>query len=384
MRSEFPPPAEEGRPTDHPDAAGEDGAGAIDAHGPTSQDSSQGSHTDKENAPPVGPSPGPGASSSTHADASGGRQQSDNANSVGAGQPQLPPSHADVFKSIRTTLTTSFQTAPPHTIQRLAELILRPRAHYRFLGPYLRGLDRVVSVSSGTDVFPPVEDRPESHAGNSILPNGTSSGNSWSAMVDGDEILGGALLTPIEWLQHEEQDEMQLDGSHDDGVNGIDTSGAGHGMHGMQQQQHHQLDPNESLREGGAVTQEELLRQEQEAGTAPTAEPVGRHPRSPTAARSSEDGNTMEMEDQHPHTSGPEEVGLEDTGPQDPGDMRGRFDVDVALGRKTPHGEEKAMEENSGESTAGSEQETPPSSATADDVMVTDADGQPTDDAGIE
>ncbi|KAI9885852.1 MAG: Nitrogen permease regulator 2 [Watsoniomyces obsoletus] len=385
MDFEFPPPPG-ARSREDPGPAAGDGAGATDQHDiSTSRGSSQGSHTDKENAPP----PVDRASSSHDTNASGGRR-ADDANHLGT--LDLPPSHASVFNSIRTTLTTSFKTAPPHTIQRVAELILRPRAHYRFLGPYLRALDRVVSVSSGADVFPLVADRPGgNHASNSILPNGTNSGPSWSAILDGDESLGGALLTPIPWLQQqdEEQDENQLDPSHEDGVNGIDGSeGGGLGMHGIRQS-HHQDVNNDSFREAGAVTHEELIRQQQEAGELPTPEPIGRHPRSPTAARSSlsssDDPNAMEIED-HPHASGPEEVGLEDTGPQDSGDVRGRFDVDVALGRKTPHVEETMEESSSTTSTdGGSVEETPPSSSAADDIMVTDADGNPTDDnAGID
>lgn len=93
---------------------------------------------------------------------------------------------------------------PPHTIQRLAELILRPTAHYRTLPAYLRAVDRVVSVTSGADVFPfsaPTDISPQPnglvHASNSA---GTYVTPDFAHGPGSDESLGGALLTPIPWL----------------------------------------------------------------------------------------------------------------------------------------------------------------------------------------
>lgn len=118
----------------------------------------------------------------------------------------LPPSLALLLNSIRSAIRSFFMEKPPHTIQRLAELVLRPTAHYKTLPAYLRAVDRVVSVTSGADVFPS-----STPANTSPQPNGlvhpTNSAGAYLApdYVSGlgsDESLGGALLTPIPWLNN--------------------------------------------------------------------------------------------------------------------------------------------------------------------------------------
>ncbi|GFF41199.1 hypothetical protein IFM46972_06460 [Aspergillus udagawae] len=111
----------------------------------------------------------------------------------------LPPPLMLLLDSIKFTLKTFFTSKPPHTIQRLAELVLRPNAHYRTLPAYLRAVDRVVSVTSTADVFPL---QTETSAGQA---NGVLNGGGHSFMFPdhapgSDESLGGALLTPIPWL----------------------------------------------------------------------------------------------------------------------------------------------------------------------------------------
>lgn len=118
----------------------------------------------------------------------------------------LPPPLSLLLSSIKSAIQSFFLSKPPHTIQRFAELILHPTAHYRTLPAYLRAVDRVVSVTSGVDVFP-----------SSILENTTPSGQSnglahpttsastylnpdYTSGLGSDESLGGALLTPIPWL----------------------------------------------------------------------------------------------------------------------------------------------------------------------------------------
>lgn len=66
----------------------------------------------------------------------------------------LPLELAQLHQSIKDTLQKSFTDHPPYTLQRLSELILQPKKHYRFLGPYLRALDRVVNVSSNVNHYP--------------------------------------------------------------------------------------------------------------------------------------------------------------------------------------------------------------------------------------
>ena len=270
--------------------------------------------------------------------------------------------------SVQKTLTTSFARVPPHTVQRLAELILRPRSHYRFVGPYLRAVDRVVSVSSGADSFPLVGERLPGHGGNSYRPNGVAS--SWNTMLDGDDSLGGALLTPISWLQsdNEAPDEMHSEpASSPITVNGVNSnnhkspSESSSGVFPLDRavspssssssspSNTHMVE-SDPLLELGAVTQGQLLRQEQESGVVPTPEPIGRHTRLAAAARSTspdESGDVIELDDHHPpHPGGPDEIGVEDMGPQDPGDARGRFDVDVALGRKAPYAADITMSDD--------------------------------------
>src|SRR5207248_2209759 len=100
--------------------------------------------------------------------------------------------------TILALLRTNFSTHPPHTIQRLSELILQPTRHYTRLEPYLRALDRVVNVSSGADKFPlPVAAISTDATG--VLRNGTA--GSAATALGSDESLGGALLTPIPWLR---------------------------------------------------------------------------------------------------------------------------------------------------------------------------------------
>lgn len=116
----------------------------------------------------------------------------------------LPPPLALLLGSIRSSIQSFFVEKPPHTVQRLAELILRPTAHYKTLPAYLRAVDRVVSVTSSADVFPfkaPLSAttqpnglvHPTNSAGAYLTPDYTSG-------LGSDESLGGALLTPIPWL----------------------------------------------------------------------------------------------------------------------------------------------------------------------------------------
>jgi hypothetical protein len=89
-----------------------------------------------------------------------------------------------------------------------------------------------------------------------------------------------------------------------------------------------------ALRAEGGVTQGELLRQEQRAGVVPAAQLAGN--------RGDTDG--LGEEDEIPHARGPDEIGMEDTGPQSalntseragPGVSMQRIDVEAAVGRSS-------------------------------------------------
>lgn len=98
--------------------------------------------------------------------------------------------------------------------------MLYPRAHYRTLPAYLRALERVVSVTSGADVFPLPQSVPLPpgmvdasipSANGDRATSGTVSGayTAGDNALGSDESLGGALLTPIEWL-----DSAVMPGKH--------------------------------------------------------------------------------------------------------------------------------------------------------------------------
>lgn len=117
---------------------------------------------------------------------------------------QLPPPLVLLLRAIRSSITSFFEEKPPHTIQRLAELILEPTKHYKTLPAYLRAVDRVVSVTSSADIFPFNTSSPANDQSNGLVHPGNSSGvylaPDYAHGLGSDESLGGALLTPIPWL----------------------------------------------------------------------------------------------------------------------------------------------------------------------------------------
>ena len=247
--------------------------------------------------------------------------------------PPLPPGTLPLqiqamLAEIGSTLD-GFSKYPPHTVQRLAELVLTPRRHYRTLPTYLHALDRVVHVTSGLDVYPLPPAVPDT-ASSSVLSNGisdvlsTSTSSSSAAAAPGsDEALGGALLTPIPWLQPNQQHtpssstspqpQSQLgtltsgDGSSDGGGGSGGGGGVGGGTPGLHQaggpgdlEPEVRTESTETIEgpngmgsietvsisvngvpsmgaRGIGVTQGELLRQEQRAGVVPVSQLVPGH-----------------------------------------------------------------------------------------------------------
>ncbi|KAL8644105.1 MAG: hypothetical protein Q9210_007423, partial [Variospora velana] len=256
---------------------------------------------------------------------------------------------------------------PPHTAQRLAELVLRPRLHYRTLPSYLRALDRVVSVSSPSSVFPLPSAAPPSSG--SYL-NGTITPERPNTTSDPDDSLGGAALTPIPWLRDSlapdtaggrvlggsdlrRESTSVIDGPN--GVGSVETvTVATNGNNGR-----------------ASVTQGELIRQEQEAGVVPV--PVVARNTGTTSTAAIGHGSAEEAEngdDTIPHARGPEIIGMEDMGPQ--GSSKG-FDVEAALGRK---GEGEAPREQVALGPMSSKLEEGEGEKDGDgDVEVVDADG---------
>ncbi|KAK5168544.1 hypothetical protein BJ546DRAFT_998996 [Cryomyces antarcticus] len=413
--------------------------------------------TNKENAPPSGASsPRPPVPTF-----------SDNRTAPTTAYPQAPDSTLpsqllSTYHSIIKTLTTQFRGAPPHTIQRLAELVLRPRAHYRFLPPYLNALDRVISVSSTTEVFPLPQATLPSSTNISFLQNDDITGTSViSTGLGTDEALGGALLTPIPWLRPKQQDgELRSEKTETiDGPNGAgrvetvsvalnghpgvavtpigSTSAASQSpatsetiytptpsqspttsanLHASIVSPSPELgDPSRPLgqsiaemRAAGAVTQGELLRQEQEAGVVPVAQHSPRRLLSSMTHFSERN----ELPEELPHARGPGIIGMEDTGPQERM-FGGGLDMEAAVGRSYQPGskeeltnseeEEAKMEDEAGHVARMADQEeahpTPSSQENATtsvskgvmsiapqkkdsdgDIEVTDADGKTEED----
>ncbi|KAF4472511.1 hypothetical protein FALBO_592 [Fusarium albosuccineum] len=283
------------------------------------------------------------------------------AESLPATQPiegALPKQIADMLIEITNHLET-FETFPPHTIQRLAELVLRPRAHYKALASYLHAVDRVVQVTSGINTYPlppPIPDMSSMHLNGEDAKDPATSvawSNPTTAALGTDEALGGALLTPIPWLTRRSPESSQdtpgaqihsestetIEGPN--GVGSIETVSVS--VNGIPSTGH-----------ARGVTQGELLRQEQRAGVVPVSqlsraqEAVHEGERGPLEEEEEEEP-PHEEEDETPHARGPEEIGVDDTGPQsattsyvgeDGLQMQG-IDVEAAVGRKHDDDEHK-------------------------------------------
>ncbi|KAI5864671.1 hypothetical protein GGS23DRAFT_458909 [Durotheca rogersii] len=260
---------------------------------PTEPSSGVSSQENKENAPsaprqnPQPPTPSPGV------------------NTLPPGA--LPPQIVSMLDEITSTLTSLFSRYPPHTLQRLSELVLAPKQHYRTLPTYLHALDRVVHVTSGLNVYPLPPAVPDIKSG-SLLSNGVNDPLTtpppW-ATPGSDEALGGALLTPIPWLQqshhgigrhsHSPLGTPPERRSTSIGPNNVAVGGMVSDLEGeVRTESTETIDgpngvgsietvsvsvngiPSMGAR-GIGVTQGELLRQEQRAGVVPVTQLVPNH-----------------------------------------------------------------------------------------------------------
>lgn len=319
----------------------------------------------------------------------------------------LPPPLLSLLNTIQSTLRSGFPTAPPHTAQRLAELLLHPTKHYKTLPSYLRALDRIVSVASPASVFPLPTLTPAA-TGNSRLLNGASSPSPDPADKD---FIGGAELTEIPWAEvirsptpvHNgptsdlrTESTSVIDGPN--GVGSVETVTVNvnvnvNGVHSA-----HPRDDSNTISHG--ITQGELLRQEQEAGIVPVPAPApnGRVTRSSAAASAAatravggDVENILDSEEIEPvHARGPDVIGMEDMGPQTLGSgLAGGIDIEGALGRRgegesmavtvgrEPDGQEQKEEEEEEE-----EEEEGESKDGDGDIVVADADGVAEGDEG--
>lgn len=284
-----------------------------------------------------------------------------------------------MLDEILSVLRTNFPQYPPHTIQRLSELVLRPRQHYRNLVPFLHALDRVVHVTSGANTYPLPPALPDVGA-MTLLANGGGAAAAGGLSIDttaannlgSDEALGGALLTPIPWLarrangtgsedgsetgsssplsasgnpaqqfqqQPQQQPQRQGSGGHLEGRVRTESTETIEGPNGMGSIETVSVSVNGIPSTGAgvalltqrSVTQGELLRQEQRAGLVPLNQLNRQHqqpqqqqqpPPAQGSAATEEDATMNERpadeddEDEVPHARGPEEIGAADTGKQ--------------------------------------------------------------------
>ncbi|KAG5440640.1 hypothetical protein PCK2_000350, partial [Pneumocystis canis] len=72
----------------------------------------------------------------------------------------ISDSEKTLFFRIRDFLYSNFSSHPPHTVQRLAELLLMPTLHYNTLSKYLRAVERTIMVTSTTMAFKVSETNP--------------------------------------------------------------------------------------------------------------------------------------------------------------------------------------------------------------------------------
>ncbi|GAB7341948.1 hypothetical protein MBLNU457_g0250t1 [Dothideomycetes sp. NU457] len=305
---------------------------------------------------------------------------------------RLPPELLSSYNSSTRILQQSFKQSPPYTIQRLAELVMYPRRHYRHLPPYLAALDRVVSVSSPLSDFPLPQLTVNTTTNGSYLSNGDSTITADREGLASDESLGGALLTPIPWLRKEnsladavsnaQSLENGYRAEHTEDVNAIaQTLNGSSEDHTPTDEEKANMTTEEVLRAEGAVTQGELLRQEQEAGVVPVAQATTRRSMlsgTPSVARDpiipSREGE--EKPEEHPHARGPDLIGMEDMGPQEGGLGVSRpLDMEAAVGRrsKSPQPPEKEAEKEEAKLEDLSAEDTKPQVLEENDVEIDEA-----------
>ncbi|KAK6387151.1 hypothetical protein LTS17_000417 [Exophiala oligosperma] len=302
-------------------------------HGTSTRDSNpavQTPSTPVRNLPPVPPFPNSSATSTSHVPDSLPPSQEPSVDTIH----ELPSLLLQILNSVQHTLRTAFAEKPPHTIQRLAELVLRPTGHYRTLPAWLRAVDRIVSVSSSADIFPlsdtpPIVNGVNGDGGGGILWTNNDNRNGYdSNSLGSDESLGGALLTPIPWLRNglggregSSEESGHLDSDQSAGADSLDDplSVTDSHVHGG--------DPLVPGRPDGAVTQGELMRMEQEAGVVPVNPNSNNNGPGSRTMAGAEEGLYMDEEgDLVPHARGPDVVGSVDMGRID------GHDVEIRIG----------------------------------------------------
>ncbi|CCJ29674.1 unnamed protein product [Pneumocystis jirovecii] len=96
-----------------------------------------------------------------------------------------------LFYRIINVLLSNFSSHPPHTVQRLAELLLTPKLHYNSLSKYLRAVEKTIMVTSTTVNFEVFQTNSQ---------NQTSSEDQTVDRSDSSV----ANLAPISWIHNDQ------------------------------------------------------------------------------------------------------------------------------------------------------------------------------------
>ncbi|KAK7054965.1 hypothetical protein VNI00_003428 [Paramarasmius palmivorus] len=91
--------------------------------------------------------------------------------------PPFPPrQQADKSdEAVHRRSLDEFESEPPFTIQRVCELCLEPKKHYKAVGKYLRAVEKSLLVTSSKDSFPPITDTDANGLTRSISISGSTS-----------------------------------------------------------------------------------------------------------------------------------------------------------------------------------------------------------------
>ncbi|KDN47259.1 hypothetical protein RSAG8_03738, partial [Rhizoctonia solani AG-8 WAC10335] len=93
-----------------------------------------------------------------------------------------------------------FDSAPPFTVQRLAELVVKPRGHYKNVGKYIRALERTLLVTSTHKDYPLDTYALETQNGTQPVVGGTGSVSSRASTPGPLDVARSPLFTPIPFL----------------------------------------------------------------------------------------------------------------------------------------------------------------------------------------
>ncbi|KAI9271521.1 PPP4R2-domain-containing protein [Phascolomyces articulosus] len=114
------------------------------------------------------------------------------------------------IESIKTNILHSLEQheRPPFTIQRLCELVLDPRKHYRMFIKYMNAIEKVLLVTSAWDDF-------AEHSGTNGM-SGVSSSMEDGLFATEDSMINGVELEPITFEEEEEEQKEEDENKKND------------------------------------------------------------------------------------------------------------------------------------------------------------------------